>query len=134
MTLILWRDVWFSSAAVLLGPRLAALRMASAPYVVRSQSREFAFNLLTCLVLTCFGEFILNGYQPLGRKFPADSTTKNASFILFHLAERFGSSSFWCRVCSGAKDIPHEVLVTNRKRFAVSLWLPGPAGPGDDAT
>ena len=33
-----------------------------------------------------------------------------------------------------SRDIPHEVLVTNRKRFAVSLWLPGPAGPGDDAT
>jgi len=33
-----------------------------------------------------------------------------------------------------SRDIAHEVLVTNRKRFAVSLWLPGPAGPGDDAT
>lgn len=32
-----------------------------------------------------------------------------------------------------SRDIPHEVLVTQRKRFAVSLWLPGPAGPGDDA-
>lgn len=32
-----------------------------------------------------------------------------------------------------SRDIPHEVLPTGRKRFAVSLWLPGPAGPGDDA-
>ncbi|CAL1155357.1 unnamed protein product [Cladocopium goreaui] len=27
-----------------------------------------------------------------------------------------------------SRDIPHEVLPTGRKRFAVSLWLPGPAG------
>lgn len=32
-----------------------------------------------------------------------------------------------------SRDVPHEVLPTSRKRFAVSLWLPGPAGPGDDA-
>ena len=29
------------------------------------------------------------------------------------------------------QDIPHEVLKTQRKRFAVTLWLAGPAGPGD---
>ncbi|CAJ1370793.1 unnamed protein product [Effrenium voratum] len=30
-----------------------------------------------------------------------------------------------------SRDVPHEVLSTARKRFAVTLWLPGPAGPGD---
>ncbi|CEL99397.1 unnamed protein product [Vitrella brassicaformis CCMP3155] len=31
-----------------------------------------------------------------------------------------------------SRDMPHEVLLCHRKRFAVSLWLPGPPGPGDD--
>lgn len=103
MTLILWRDVWFSSAAVLLGfrdwgcPKKWKLRGPGMSFV-RSQSREFAFNLATSFVFTCFGESILNWYQPLGGKFPTDSTTKNVSFILFHFAERFGSSPFWCVV------------------------------------
>jgi len=30
-----------------------------------------------------------------------------------------------------SRDIPHEVLPSGGKRFAVSLWLMGPAGPGD---
>jgi len=30
-----------------------------------------------------------------------------------------------------SRDIPHEVLATKRKRYAISLWLMGPAGPGD---
>uniref|UniRef100_A0A7S2PP97 Fe2OG dioxygenase domain-containing protein n=1 Tax=Zooxanthella nutricula TaxID=1333877 RepID=A0A7S2PP97_9DINO len=30
-----------------------------------------------------------------------------------------------------SRDVPHEVLPTGRKRFAVSLWLMGPPGPGD---
>eukprot|EP00922_Rhytidocystis_sp_ex-Travisia-forbesii_P055550 GHVS01082271.1.p2 GENE.GHVS01082271.1~~GHVS01082271.1.p2 ORF type:complete len:423 (-),score=52.81 GHVS01082271.1:1575-2843(-) len=30
-----------------------------------------------------------------------------------------------------SRDMPHEVLVSHRKRFAVTLWLCGPAGPGD---
>jgi len=30
-----------------------------------------------------------------------------------------------------SRDMPHEVLPCQRKRFAISLWLMGPAGPGD---
>lgn len=30
-----------------------------------------------------------------------------------------------------SRDVPHEVLPTNQKRFAISLWLMGPPGPGD---
>lgn len=30
-----------------------------------------------------------------------------------------------------ARDVPHEVLPCHRKRFAVTLWMVGPAGPGD---
>lgn len=30
-----------------------------------------------------------------------------------------------------SRDVPHEVLKTKRKRFAVTLWLAGPPGPGD---
>ena len=30
-----------------------------------------------------------------------------------------------------SRDMPHEVLENRHKRFAVSLYLPGPAGPGD---
>ncbi|CAE8652528.1 unnamed protein product [Polarella glacialis] len=30
-----------------------------------------------------------------------------------------------------SRDIPHEVLPTRRKRYAVSMWLMGPPGPGD---
>mmetsp|Transcript_52189 Transcript_52189/g.121824 ORF Transcript_52189/g.121824 Transcript_52189/m.121824 type:complete len:81 (+) Transcript_52189:45-287(+) len=32
-----------------------------------------------------------------------------------------------------SRDVPHEVLPTKRKRFAVTLWLQGPPGPGDQA-
>ncbi|KEP62763.1 UNVERIFIED_CONTAM: hypoxia- inducible factor prolyl hydroxylase (phd2), putative [Hammondia hammondi] len=31
-----------------------------------------------------------------------------------------------------SRDMPHEVLPCHRKRFAISLWMTGPAGPGDD--
>ncbi|PHJ23109.1 hypoxia- inducible factor prolyl hydroxylase [Cystoisospora suis] len=31
-----------------------------------------------------------------------------------------------------SRDMPHEVLPTYRKRFAVTLWITGPPGPGDD--
>lgn len=30
-----------------------------------------------------------------------------------------------------ARDIPHEVLATKVKRYAITLWLMGPPGPGD---
>mmetsp|Transcript_29055 Transcript_29055/g.76827 ORF Transcript_29055/g.76827 Transcript_29055/m.76827 type:complete len:420 (-) Transcript_29055:50-1309(-) len=30
-----------------------------------------------------------------------------------------------------SRDVPHEVLPCRRKRFAISLWLAGPPGPGD---
>eukprot|EP00929_Paragymnodinium_shiwhaense_P030551 TRINITY_DN17292_c0_g1_i1.p1 TRINITY_DN17292_c0_g1~~TRINITY_DN17292_c0_g1_i1.p1 ORF type:complete len:415 (-),score=87.46 TRINITY_DN17292_c0_g1_i1:118-1362(-) len=30
-----------------------------------------------------------------------------------------------------ARDVPHEVLIANKKRYAVSLFIPGPPGPGD---
>mmetsp|Transcript_46305 Transcript_46305/g.124417 ORF Transcript_46305/g.124417 Transcript_46305/m.124417 type:complete len:420 (-) Transcript_46305:42-1301(-) len=30
-----------------------------------------------------------------------------------------------------SRDMPHEVLPCKRKRFAISLWLMGPPGPGD---
>mmetsp|Transcript_133195 Transcript_133195/g.371287 ORF Transcript_133195/g.371287 Transcript_133195/m.371287 type:complete len:415 (-) Transcript_133195:57-1301(-) len=30
-----------------------------------------------------------------------------------------------------SRDMPHEVLACRRKRFAISLWLSGPPGPGD---
>ena len=30
-----------------------------------------------------------------------------------------------------ARDVPHEVLETHVKRYAVSMYIPGPAGPGD---
>mmetsp|Transcript_24549 Transcript_24549/g.56608 ORF Transcript_24549/g.56608 Transcript_24549/m.56608 type:complete len:417 (+) Transcript_24549:59-1309(+) len=30
-----------------------------------------------------------------------------------------------------SRDMPHQVLETARKRFAVTLWLLGPPGPGD---
>jgi len=30
-----------------------------------------------------------------------------------------------------SRDIPHEVRATRRKRFAITLWLMGPPGPGD---
>jgi len=30
-----------------------------------------------------------------------------------------------------SRDIPHEVLTATKKRFAVTLWIPGPPGPGD---
>ena len=30
-----------------------------------------------------------------------------------------------------ARDVPHEVMENNKKRFSVSLYCPGPAGPGD---
>lgn len=30
-----------------------------------------------------------------------------------------------------ARDIPHEVLENRLKRYAVSMYIPGPAGPGD---
>lgn len=30
-----------------------------------------------------------------------------------------------------SRDMPHEVMPCCRKRYAVSLWLMGPAGPGD---
>merc|ERR1712060_210720 len=30
-----------------------------------------------------------------------------------------------------SRDMPHEVMVTKKKRYAVSLWLMGPPGPGD---
>mmetsp|Transcript_34028 Transcript_34028/g.98070 ORF Transcript_34028/g.98070 Transcript_34028/m.98070 type:complete len:420 (-) Transcript_34028:64-1323(-) len=30
-----------------------------------------------------------------------------------------------------SRDMPHEVLPTRQKRFAISLWLSGPPGPGD---
>lgn len=88
------RAAWFSR----LGLPKKWKRKRPGMSFVRSQSREFAFNLATSFVFTCFVESILNWYQPLGRKFPTDSTTKNASFILFHFAERFGSSPFWCVV------------------------------------
>ncbi|PFH37084.1 putative hypoxia- inducible factor prolyl hydroxylase (phd2) [Besnoitia besnoiti] len=31
-----------------------------------------------------------------------------------------------------SRDMPHEVLPCHRKRFAITLWMTGPAGPGDD--
>mmetsp|Transcript_48268 Transcript_48268/g.109975 ORF Transcript_48268/g.109975 Transcript_48268/m.109975 type:complete len:419 (+) Transcript_48268:137-1393(+) len=30
-----------------------------------------------------------------------------------------------------SRDVPHEVLASRRKRFAITLWLMGPPGPGD---
>lgn len=30
-----------------------------------------------------------------------------------------------------SRDMPHEVLRTGRKRYAISLWVMGPIGPGD---
>lgn len=36
-----------------------------------------------------------------------------------------------CLVLFRSRQIPHEVLPTKKKRFAVSLWISGPAGPGD---
>jgi len=30
-----------------------------------------------------------------------------------------------------SRDMPHEVLPCKRKRYAISLWLMGPPGPGD---
>jgi len=30
-----------------------------------------------------------------------------------------------------SRDVPHEVLRAQRKRYAISLWLMGPPGPGD---
>eukprot|EP00921_Rhytidocystis_pertsovi_P019106 GHVQ01030287.1.p1 GENE.GHVQ01030287.1~~GHVQ01030287.1.p1 ORF type:complete len:538 (-),score=117.83 GHVQ01030287.1:866-2479(-) len=30
-----------------------------------------------------------------------------------------------------SRDMPHEVLNTYRKRFSITLWITGPAGPGD---
>lgn len=30
-----------------------------------------------------------------------------------------------------SRDVPHEVLRAARKRYAISLWVMGPAGPGD---
>ena len=30
-----------------------------------------------------------------------------------------------------SRDVPHEVLENNKKRFGVSLYMSGPAGPGD---
>ena len=32
-----------------------------------------------------------------------------------------------------SRDMPHEVLENRKKRFAVSYYIPGPAGPGDQA-
>mmetsp|Transcript_64529 Transcript_64529/g.135430 ORF Transcript_64529/g.135430 Transcript_64529/m.135430 type:complete len:420 (-) Transcript_64529:23-1282(-) len=32
-----------------------------------------------------------------------------------------------------SRDIPHEVLRSCKKRYAISLWLMGPPGPGDQA-
>lgn len=31
-----------------------------------------------------------------------------------------------------SRDMPHQVLPCHRKRFAITLWMTGPAGPGDD--
>lgn len=36
-----------------------------------------------------------------------------------------------CLVLFRSREVPHEVLKTYKKRFAVSLWITGPAGPGD---
>eukprot|EP00928_Gymnodinium_smaydae_P052447 TRINITY_DN3633_c0_g3_i1.p1 TRINITY_DN3633_c0_g3~~TRINITY_DN3633_c0_g3_i1.p1 ORF type:complete len:450 (-),score=103.89 TRINITY_DN3633_c0_g3_i1:158-1402(-) len=30
-----------------------------------------------------------------------------------------------------SRDMPHEVMVAQKKRYAVSFWMMGPAGPGD---
>lgn len=30
-----------------------------------------------------------------------------------------------------SRDMPHEVMMTKRKRYAITLWLMGPPGPGD---
>jgi len=30
-----------------------------------------------------------------------------------------------------SRDMPHEVIATKKKRYAISLWLMGPPGPGD---
>mmetsp|Transcript_9853 Transcript_9853/g.25918 ORF Transcript_9853/g.25918 Transcript_9853/m.25918 type:complete len:416 (+) Transcript_9853:184-1431(+) len=32
-----------------------------------------------------------------------------------------------------SRDMPHEVMAAHKKRYAVSLWLMGPPGPGDQA-
>mmetsp|Transcript_24622 Transcript_24622/g.70040 ORF Transcript_24622/g.70040 Transcript_24622/m.70040 type:complete len:420 (-) Transcript_24622:40-1299(-) len=32
-----------------------------------------------------------------------------------------------------SRDMPHEVLATRGKRYAISLWMMGPPGPGDQA-
>lgn len=51
-------------------------------------------------------------------------------FFLFLTLSLFLSLSFF--VSYRSRDMPHEVLATYRKRFAITLWITGPPGPGDD--
>ena len=38
----------------------------------------------------------------------------------------------WVFVYLRSRDMPIEVSETFRKRFAISLYMTGPPGPGDD--